>query len=270
MITGLESGGMMHRPLDAAGQPLAFLGRGVILSRALGERLGVRPGEQVRLEIVDGRAPAVEAPVTALAEDYSGFAIYMARPELNRLMADGDVVTGAQLLVATDRRGEFYRALRAIPQVIGASSRDDTVANWRRVMTEAFRVMITFYVGFASAIAFGVAYNTARIALSERGRDLATLRVLGFGRAECAYILLGELLVLALAAAPLGLLGGNALAYGFSEAYSREELRIPLTITARSYGISLCAYLVAVLAAGAAVGRRIWSLDLVSVLKTRE
>lgn len=270
VITGLEPGGMMHRPLDAAGQPLAFLGRGVILSRALGERLGVRPGQLVRLDIVDGRAPVADLPVTALAEDYSGFAIYMARSELNRLMADGDVVTGAQLLVASDRRAEFYRALRAIPQVIGASSRDDTVANWRRVMTEAFRVMITFYVGFASVIAFGVAYNTARIALSERGRDLATLRVLGFGRAECAYILLGELLVLALVATPLGLLGGNALAYGFSAAYSREELRIPLTITARSYGISLCAYLVAVLAAGAAVGRRVWGLDLVSVLKTRE
>ncbi|MFN3523001.1 MAG: FtsX-like permease family protein [Phenylobacterium sp.] len=269
-VTGLEPRAQLSRPLDGAGRPLPLLGRSVILSQALGERLGVAPGQMVRVEIVDGRAPAVDLPVTALAQDFSGFAIYMDRAELNRVMADGDVVSGAQLLVAPDQRAAFYRALEAVPRIIGASSRDDTVASWRQVMTEAFRVMITFYVGFASAIAFGVAYNTARIALSERGRDLATLRVLGFGQSECAYILLGELAFLAVVAIPLGLLGGQALAHGFTLAYSREELRIPLVITARSYGISLTAYALAVAAAGAAVGRRVWGLDLVSVLKTRE
>jgi len=269
-ISGLEPGALLNRPLDSEGRPLRFLGRGVIISRALGARLGVKPGEAVHLEIVDGRAPAVDLPVTALAEDYSGYAVYMARGELNRLMADGDVVSGAQLLMAPDERAAFYRALDGIPLIVAAASRDDTVASWRQVMTEAFREMITFYVGFAAAIAFGVAYNTSRIALSERGRDLATLRVLGFSRTECVYILLGELMVLGLVAVPLGVLGGNGLAHGLSAAYSREELRLPLTITPWSYAVSLTAYFVAILVAAFAVGRRVWSLDLVSVLKTRE
>ena len=43
------------------------------------------------------------------------------------------------------------------------------------------------------SIAFGVIYNNMRIALSERNRELASLRVLGFHRGEVAYILLGEL-----------------------------------------------------------------------------
>ncbi|MDP1964601.1 MAG: FtsX-like permease family protein, partial [Reyranella sp.] len=95
-------------------------------------------------------------------------------------------------------------------------------------------------------------------------------RVLGFSRRECAYILLGELLVLGLAAIPLGLLGGNALASGLVTAYSRDELRLPLTQTPASYAMSLSAFAVAILLAAVLVGRRIWGLDLVAVLKTRE
>lgn len=172
--------------------------------------------------------------------------------------------------MAPDARPAFYRAIEGIPQIIGSSSRDDTVANWRQAMAEAFRVMISFYVSFAAAIAFGVAYNTSRIALSERSRDLATLRVLGFGQGECAYILVGELAILALAAIPLGMLGGQGLAHGLVAAYSRDEMRLPAVIGPRSYGISLLAYLAAVSLAALLVGRRIWGFDLVTVLKTRE
>jgi putative ABC transport system permease protein len=137
-------------------------------------------------------------------------------------------------------------------------------------MAEAYRVNITFYVGFAAAIAFGVAYNMVRIALSERARDLATLHVLGFGHAECAYILAGELAILVLAAVPIGFLGGRALASGLVAAYSRDEVRLPAVISAQSHGLALAAYLAAVLVAAVVVVQRVWKLDLVAVLKTRE
>uniref|UniRef100_UPI002FE00ADD ABC transporter permease n=1 Tax=Phenylobacterium sp. TaxID=1871053 RepID=UPI002FE00ADD len=156
------------------------------------------------------------------------------------------------------------------PQILGAAARDDTGAAWRQAMAEAFRVMITFYVGFAGAIAFGVAYNTSRISLSERARDLATLHVLGFGHWECAYILLGELAVITLASIPLGILGGQALAEAMGAAYSRDELRLPAIISADSYGVALVAYLAAIALAAAMVAPRIWRLDLVAVLKTRD
>ncbi|MDQ0466972.1 putative ABC transport system permease protein [Caulobacter ginsengisoli] len=269
-LTGLAPDARLNRPLDAAGRPLALAGPGVVLSAALARRLGLAAGDRVRLDILDGRAPSVLAPVTGLAEDYSGFAVYMDRGRLNALMADGDLISGAQLQVAPDAHPAFYRALEAAPQILAAASRDETVANWRAVMIEAFRTSMTFYVGFAAAIAFGVAFNTSRIALSERARDLATLRVLGFERRDCAYILLGELLVLGLVALPIGLAGGHLLAAGLVQAYGREELRLPLVLTAESYAVSLAAYVAAIALAALLVGRRIWSLDMVSVLKTRE
>jgi len=269
-IVGLEAGARLQRPLDALERPIPFRGRGVIVSEALAGRLGLAAGDLVRVEVLDGAAPAADLPVAGLTRDYSGFAAYMPRRELNRLMGEGDVASGAQLLVADGARPAFYQAVARVPQIAGASSRDETVANWRQAMAEAFRVTVSFYVGFAGAIAFGVAYNTCRIALSERARDLATLRVLGFGQGDCAYILIGELAILALLAAPLGVLGGQALAHGLVAAYSRDEVRLPAVISARSYGISIAAYLGAVALAAAPVARRIWGFDLVAVLKTRE
>jgi len=269
-LTGLESDAVLNRPLDGRGRPIAFQGGGVVLSEVLARRLQVQAGDRLHIQITEGRTPSVVLPVTAVTSDYSGDAIYMDREELNRLMADGDLASGASLLLGSDRRSDFYRAIERIPQVVAASSRDDTVSNWRTAMVEAFRVSMTFYIGFAAAIAFGVAYNTSRIALSERARDLATLQVLGFERRECAYILLGELMLLGFAATPVGLLGGAALARGLVIAYSRDELRLPLTLTAGGYAVSLTAYAVAILIAATLVGRRVWALDLVSVLKTRE
>ncbi|MDE2487189.1 MAG: ABC transporter permease [Alphaproteobacteria bacterium] len=269
-IVGLAPAAVLDRPLDASDRPIPFEGDGIVLSEALAGRLGVRAGDSVFVEISDGRGPDALAHVTALARDYSGFSAYMERRALNRLMGEGDLVNGAQLLVRPDRRAAFYRAVERTPQIAGASSRDETVAAWRQAMTEAFRVTITFYVGFAGAIAFGVAYNVTRISLSERSRDLATLHVLGFGHWACAYILAGELVLLAIAAAPLGVVGGQLLAQGLVAAYSRDELRLPAEISLRSYGVALGAYLAAVGLGGVLVVRRVWGLDLVAVLKTRE
>jgi putative ABC transport system permease protein len=269
-IVGLEPDALMSRPLDRAGRPIGLLGRGLVLSEALAARLQIRPGDEVRIEVLEGRAPVASLPVVALAEDYSGFSIYMQRRALNRLMGEGDLASGAQLLLAPDFRPAFYAAVARIPQIAAASSRDDTVAGWRLAMTEAFRVSILFYVGFAAAIAFGVAYNSCRIALSERARDLATLRVLGFRRRDCAFILAGELFVLALAALPLGVVGGQALAKGLVVAYARDELRLPAAIAPASYATSLTVYAAVIAVAAVLVTRRIWSLDLVAVLKTRE
>jgi putative ABC transport system permease protein len=269
-LTGLDADSRLSAPLSRTGARIPFEGRGVILSEALARRLRVVPGEKVTVEIDEGRRPVLQLPVTAVAEDYSGLAAYVDRRELNRMLAEGDNASTAQLLVASDQRKRFYAAVSAAPMVVGASSRDDTVANWRVVMTGAFRTNLMFYVSFAGAIAFGVAYNMSRVSLQERGRDLATLHVLGFGHGECAYILIGEIAVLALLAIPLGVLGGNGLARGLIALYSRQDLRLPATISLQSYGVAITAFLGAVALASGLTARRIWTLDLVAVLKTRE
>jgi putative ABC transport system permease protein len=269
-VMGLESGAQLAHPLDRRGRVIPFKGGGAVLSEALATRIGVAPGGSVELEFLEGRRIRALLPVTAVADDFSGLNVFMTRGALNRLLQEGDLASGADLITVPDRSREFYRALETRPQVISAASRDDTVRNWRATMARSFMISIVFYLGFAGAIAFGVAYNMGRITLAERSRDLATLQVLGFTRAECAYILFGELAMAALIATPVGLVGGQAFAHGLVAAYSREELRLPIVITARTLGLSLSAYAAAIVLAALLLVRRLWSLDLVAVLKTRE
>lgn len=269
-VTGIDRDAKLARALDADGAVVPLKGRGLILSDSLALSLKVKPGEPVELEITEGRRPRTSLPVTGLDRDYAGLSIFMDRQEMNRLMGDGDLASGENMLTSGGQRAAFYGAVERAPMIAAAISRSDTVTAFRGAVTDEINGEMLFYIGFAGAIAFGVAYNVSRIALAARSRDLATLRVLGFSPLECAYILLGELVFLALAATPLGVLGGFGVAQALVAAFSRQELQLPMIITAHSYGVAFAAYLVAVLAAVALVGRQVWALDLVSALKTRD
>lgn len=269
VVYGVDPGGTLERPLDLHDRPVPFKG-GAIVSDSLLARLRARPGDRIEIEIYQDRRPRVVLPVTGQSRDYAGLGVFMDRAQLDRLMGDGDVATAAGLLVAPDKRPEFYAALERTPQIVAAVSRADTVAAFRGAMVQTLTTEMTFYLAFASAIAFGIAYNICRINLAERGRDLATLRVLGFDPSECAYILAGELGLLAVLAAPLGVLGGQGLAHLLVQAFQHQDLRLPAIITPAAYGRSLLTYAVAVAVAVALVVRRVWTLDLVAVLKTRE
>jgi len=269
-IVAVDDQAVLAHPLDALGQRVEFIGPGVVLSTALASHLMARPGDLVEVEVTEGRRPRALLPVTGLANDWAGLTAYLTRRTLNQVMGDGDLASGVNLLLKTDERAEFYRAIARLPQVVSAASRDDTVTAFRSVVAQVLMVEMSFFLGFAAAIAFGVSYNISRTALADRARDLATLRVLGFGRAECAYILTGELLWLGLLAAPFGMLGGAAMAQALVSAFARQDFHLSLAITARGLGITFGVYLVAIAGAAALVTQRIWSFDLVAVLKTRE
>jgi putative ABC transport system permease protein len=269
VVYGVDPGGTLERPLDRNDRPVPFKG-GAIVSDSLLARLRAKPGDRIELEIYQDRRPRVVLPVTGMSRDYAGLGVFMDRLQLDRLMGDGDVATAAGLLVAADARPQFYDAVQRTPQIVAAVSRTDTVTAFRSAMVQTLTTEMAFYLAFASAIAFGIAYNICRINLAERGRDLATLRVLGFDQSECAYILAGEMMLLALAAAPLGVLGGAGLAQLLVQAFQHEDLRLPAVITADAYGRSVLTYLLAVAIDVVLVTRRIWALDLVAVLKTRE
>ncbi len=269
-LTGLEVDATLAGPLNDQGAAIPLAGEGLVISQALANRLGVVQGERVLVEITEGRRPSLYLTVRALTKDYSGLSAYLERRALNRLLKEGDIATGAMLIVDPSTRRDFYAALSDTPMIAGASSRDDTVASYRVTMTQAFRSTIIFYALFAGAIALGVAYNAARISLSENARDLATLEVLGFTHGEILQIQLGELILLALASIPIGVALGWALANGVSLAYGRDEMRIPATVTPRAIGFAILVFAAAVASTALLIARRVTQLNLVTVLKTRE
>jgi putative ABC transport system permease protein len=270
VVFGLDEDADLERPLDPHGDRIWIRGQGLVLSQALARRLRVQAGDVAELEITEGRRPRAVLTILAIDQDYAGLTAHMSRHALNTMMGDGDLASGANLLVATDERGDFYRAIARMPQIVSAGSRDDTVAMFRSAVTAAMTIEMAFYLGFAAAIAFGIAYNISRIALSDRARDLATLRVLGFSPIECGYILCGELVLLALVAAPIGLAGGFALAHALVAAFTRQDFFLPFVINPAGLGLAFATYVVAVALAAAMVAQRIWRFDLVAVLKTRD
>jgi putative ABC transport system permease protein len=269
-VMGMPAGPDLSRIVELSGNVPALPPEGVLISRILGQVLGVEPGDTVVLEVLEGARPVREAVVEGLVDDTMGVTAWMEMSALNRLLREGGSLSGAHMLVDPGELTTLYRKLKALPAVAGVAITAAALASFREIMAQNFELITTFNVAFAAIIAFGVVYNSARISLSERSRELASLRVLGFTIGEISLILLGELALLTLLAIPPGLFVGWALSTYILMSFESEVYRIPLVITAPNVAWSLLTVLAASLISALVVRRKLDRLDLVAVLKTRE
>lgn len=271
VLMGLRPDGELYRVVDVDRRQVPLPAGGVVLSEKLAEILDVRVGDVVTVEVLAARRPVRDVPVTGLVADFAGIAAYMDIRAANRLMEESDVISGAFLAVDPARLDALYRQLKIAPRIAGVALKRATVESFRKTIAENLLRMRMFNVLFAAVIAVGVVYNAARVALSERARELATLRVIGFTRAEISLILLGELALLTLAAIPLGLVLGYGLAaLVIGLAYDTELFRIPLVIGRSTYGFAAAVTAAAAVGSGLAVRRLLDRLDLIAVLKSKE
>jgi putative ABC transport system permease protein len=269
-ITGLPADPQLNRVIDRRRGPISLPPDGLVLSKMLAAILDVRPGQSLQVEVLEGSRPVREVPVVSLVDDTMGLQAYMQIDAVRRLMREGGVITGAAVTLDPASTDRFNAAVKAIPAVAGVALRDAALQNFRETMAASMNMQIFFNVLFAAVIAFGVVYNSARVSLSERARELASLRVLGFTRAEISMILLGELAILTIAALPLGALIGYLLGELIMGVFKNEVYRLSFTVAPATAAWSFLVVIVAALVSGLAVRRRLDRLDLVAVLKTRE
>lgn len=269
-ITGLPESPALNRVVDREKGPIDLPPGGLVLSKMLGEILDVRPGDMVRVEALEGRRPQVDVPVVGLVDDTVGLQAYMRIDALRRLMREGPTVSGASLTVDPAAVERLYTELKQVPAVAGVALREQTLRNFRDTIAQNMTLTVFFNVLFSGIIAFGVVYNAARVSLSERTRELASLRVLGFTRAEISLILLGELALLTLVALPIGAVIGTGLSAAIVMGFNSEVYRIPFLVTARTLAWAALTVIASALVSGLLVRRRLDRLDLVGVLKTRE
>jgi putative ABC transport system permease protein len=208
--------------------------------------------------------------VVAIARQYLGMGAYMQRRALNRLMKEGDAISGAYLAVDSDYQDRIYAELRDMPRVVGTRVRTIAVQNFYDILAETMLFFTFISTVLGATIAFGVVYNTARIALAERGHELASLRVLGFSRGEIAYILLGELAVLTLVAIPVGFLVGRGLCAYLVTRLQTDLYRVPLVLEPDTYAFAALVVLLSAAVSGVMIWRQLGQLDLLAVLKTKE
>jgi len=255
---------------DASGTAVPVPPDGLVLSTALADKLGVTRGDWLWVEIREGRRPTVRLPVVDLFETYIGTPAYMDIAAVARIMHERPTVEYVSLLVDSRAQSALFAELKALPEIASVLLRRAAVDTFHDTMAETLRIYVSFFVVFACTLAFGVVYNSVRIALSERGRELATLRVLGFGRAEISYILLGEVALLIFIGLPLGCFVGYGLAWLITAGFETELYRVPLYLEPSTFGWAVAIGLAATTASAALVRRRVDRLDLIAVLKTRE
>jgi putative ABC transport system permease protein len=270
-IEGLVPAPSLRRPLNAELQPISVPPRGVMLSNYLADVLAVERGDTLTVEALTGRRLTRRVPVAGRTTQFIGIGAYMQLGALNRLLREGRVLSGAYLALAPGAASSpTLSTLAERPRVASVQAQGRALESFIDTIGDTVLTFTFVMTLFAGAIAFGVIYNAARISLSERARELASLRILGLTRGEIGYVLLGELGILTLVAIPVGFGLGVGLCYATVQSAQTELLRVPLVIDRGTYALAATVALAAALVSGLVVWVRLGRLDLIDVLKTRE
>ena len=269
-LNGIDAGTELSLLLDPQKHPMQPLPAGLFLSERVASELELRVGDRVLLVLMEKHNRTLEVPLTGLTESYMGLGAYMSLSAMNRVMGDGDRVSGARLRVDSAQLGELYDEIKQTPALSSIAIQRISRQRFRETIEENITTMTSVYVILAVVITFGVIYNSARIQLSERARELASLRVFGFTRAEVSGVLLTELALIVLIAQPVGWGIGWLFAWSVVQGFSSDLYRLPLVVDTATYAVSSLVVLLAALGSALIVRRRVDSLDLVAVLKSRE
>ena len=269
-IRGYAADPQLYRIVDADQRLIRPAGDGVLLTDRLAAKLDLRVGDVVQAEVLEGRVRTLNLVVDGTVREMMGLNAYMNRPALNRALGEGDLSGGFMLALTPGSEEAVLDATRSMPRVAGAFSKASMLRNMQEISARNIRIMSTVLTAFAVVIAIGVIYNNARIALAERNWELASLRVLGFTRAEVSALLLGEMAICVAVALPLGFLLGLGLVHLLAEALKIDQFYFPVVIQPRTYAWAAMCVVIAALGSALVVRRRIDALDMVAALKVRE
>ncbi len=270
VINGYPDDMQLRRVLDSHGRPAALPPDGVLLTKKLGELLGVHPGDTVTLEKREGNREHYRVHVSGLVDEMFGLQGHMRLSELSKLFDEAPAISSVALSVDPAHIDEVEKRLEAMPRVASVNRKEAEVSHIQQQMDQTIVFMTVILTLFAATIAVGVVYNNARVAVSVRSRDLASLRVLGFTRGEISAVLLGEMAVQVILAIPIGLLVGTWLSHGVASTIDPERFRFPVVISLKTYASAVLITCVAALGSALLVRRHLDRLDLIGVLKTRE
>ncbi len=260
----------LSRVLDLDLEPLTLPPAGLVLSERLAWKLAARVGDIVTLDLLDEGGRSVPVPVTMVNQTYTGLTAYMDIDALDALSAIGPRRSGAHLQLDANRHDDIYAAIKQMPAAASLALKETSLRLFRDTIRQNIVIMTTVYVVLSITIAFGVVYNSARIQLSERARELASLRVLGFTEAEVATVLAVELAAIVALAQPLGWALGAGFSWLVVQGFQSDLFRVPFILERSAFGWSSVVVVLAGIVSGLIVIRRVYDLDLVHVLKTRE
>jgi putative ABC transport system permease protein len=269
-VMGLDADRQLMNLFDTQQLQQPLPEHGLLISEKVAQVLDVQLGDQVQLNVMEGRRPEVLVQVTGLIRDFGGMNAYMPVEQIHQMMDQPPVASGAWLQVDRGKQSALYQSLKTTPGISGVAVKEASIQSFNDTIAENQMQIQAFNILFACVIACGVVYNTVRISLAERARELATLRVLGFTVTEVSAILLGELALVTAVAIPVGLLIGNLLTWLTTLGMQTEMYRIPYVVSSATWSRAALVVLLATIASSWVVQRHVKRLDMISVLKSPE
>ena len=269
-VQGIPEGASLQRILTEDGSIITVPRHGLMLSGTLAHNIGATVGDTIEVELLEGSRDTRLASVTAIADEPFGTSAYASIDTVRNLAGGTLDITSALLAVDPAKEKKLFKKLSAAPVTAAVTSRKAMLESFDKMTREVLLVFAGILALFAGAMAMGVVYNAARISLSERERELATMRVIGMTRAEISAVLLGELFTLVFIALPLGCLLGHGLSVLAAVSSSTEMYRVPAIILPRTYAFAMMVTAGSALITALPVRKRLDNLDLISVLKTKE
>ena len=271
-ITGLARDARLTVPHDCNAQPIRIPSAGLSMSRMLAEILHLRRGDAVAVRTIKGLRRTHHVPVVEITDSYLGTAVYADIEYLSGLIGEEFALSGVQLASDGDpaHTAALYRELKRLPALEAVSSRADMVENLEETVLKHMWISIGFFVLFAGIIFFGSILNASLVSLAERQRELATLRVLGYGPWQIGSLMLRESLIVTLIGAGLGMPLGYLLTVLMAEAYESEMFRFPVVSSAGTYIGTAVLAVVFALVAHCAVQRTIHRMDWLEALQAKE
>ena len=269
-LMGKPKNADLSRIIDLNLNPINLPDYGIALSQMLADILDVEVSDIVSVEILDGSDKIIKVRVSQIMQQFMGLGAYMEITALNNILNESSLSNGAHLRFDNNKRDELFHSIKQTPVIASIILQRKSLEMLRATMGETIGMSRVVYILLAVIIVFGVVYNSMRIQLSERARELASLRVLGFTKGEVSIILLTELGILTMLAIPIGLLLGYGLAIAVVQGFQTELFRFPLIVEISTYAKAALIVLLAAAVSAFIVQRRIANLDLIEVLKTRD
>lgn len=269
-LLGLPREPRLHGIIDRNGSESTPPVHGLLLTKALADILAIRPGERVTIAFLEGDRRVIQMPVQQVSDELVGLNAYADLAEAHRVLRESGTISGAWVTIDPLKKSQFDAALKRMPAVAGVSYRQAALDEFNRSFAESIGISATFILGFAFVIACGVVYNAGRVALSERARELSTLRILGYDFQSTAFMLVGEQILLAIAGIPVGFLIGYLLDLSLQPLYELEYYRVPIVTSNATYVLSAAFTLGAASISAALIALQLRRLDLVAALKAGE
>ena len=269
-IQSLESRGILRQLVDEKRviHPLPI--HGLSLTSFLAHELGATVGDTVRVEVLEGRQRVSYLVVEDTINEMLGISAYMDIANAGQITGEDRDYSEALLAIDPEYAARIQHSLENMSFVTGVTLRTGMIGDYQKTIADSMLSINFVFILFASVLAFGVIYNSGRITLSERGREFASLRVLGFTKREVAMILIGQQASIVLLGIPIGFGLGYFVNMLITGSYSTEIFRMPFEFTTQSLGYSAIVVLLSAVISNIFIIRRVYHLDIIEVLKTRE